>query len=171
MNLSRSLIVLALVTAAAVLIPLRRARAAFAPCAAVPGATPAPRGSMRRRPNRPIALPKVQPPAPRQDLNASTTSTAPRVGKARRRSVTSGPRHNATRDATRHATGHSCCPSVTKASAHDAPGGDAGDCVVETAPRAWRQERVSSRISTSRAAAVTQAVADVPKPPPKQACL
>jgi hypothetical protein len=166
MKLSRSLIVLALVTAAAVLIPLRRARAAFAPCAAVAGTTPAPRGSMRRRPSRPSPVPRVQPPAHRQDVSVSTTTATPRVGKARRRGVTDAP----ARDAARQAAAH-CGLSVTKAPGHDAPGGDAGDCVVDAAPRPSRQDQVSSRVPTSRAAAATQAVADVPKPPPKQAAL
>src|SRR5690349_1285613 len=67
MKFSRSLIVLALVTAAAVLIPLRRARAAFAPVAMAPGATPAPRGSLRRRVSAPRTLKRSQPGADRQD--------------------------------------------------------------------------------------------------------
>jgi hypothetical protein len=166
MKLSRFVIVLALVTAAAVLIPLRRARAAFAPCEAAHRTTPPPRGSMRRRPTRP-APPTVQVPSQRQDVSASTTTSAPRVGKARRRCVTSAA---TARDATRHAATPSG-QSLTKASGHVAPGGDAGDCVVDAAPLHSRQDQVSSPIPAPTATAVTQAVSDVPKPPPKQASL
>src|SRR3954463_13158895 len=77
----KSTIIFALVFAAAVLFPLRKARGAFGPHSAMPGLTNAPRVSMRRRPSRPRPDSRTEPSVVLRDLATCAAATGSAHGR------------------------------------------------------------------------------------------
>ena len=168
MKLFKAVLVLALVSAAAVLIPLRRAQRAFASHAAVPAYAAAPRPSLRRRPGaaRSVAKPRV----------SSEQSAVVESASLRGRATVRTPRRQEKLASAEHRRGdHDTgqrAPSLKgQVSAGATATSEVGDCLVDP-PGATRPSHQSHLLSpVSQLAAASQADCDTPVPPPRTAAL
>jgi hypothetical protein len=169
MKLFKAVLVLALVSAAAVLIPLRRAQRAFASHAAVPAYAAAPRPSLRRRPGtaRSVAKPRVSSEQSAVVESASLRGRATVRTPRRQEKLASAEHRRGDHDTGQRALslkGQSSAGAATATS-------EVGDCLVDP-PGATRPSHQSHLLSpVSQLAAASQADGDTPVPPPRTAAL
>jgi hypothetical protein len=175
--LPKSPIIFAIVFAAAVLVPLRKARGAFGPHSALPGLTSAPRVSMRRRPSRPRPDSRTEPGVLLRDFAtcaaAQGTAVSTTVRTASGKPQAAGRVRLARRFRGAHST-HSTPPhstlkrpsSVSQDSGRT-HGHHDGDRILDRVGCPSRHDQVSTPSPAPRSVAAQQAVGDIPDPPPK----
>ena len=152
------LFVFALVWAAAVLIPLRRAQRVFAALSATSSVTSAPRTGLRRRPK---ALPVVQRDDGTRLTNPSKADTYP---IPRRRLLESSSPHAART----HDRAVQSEQATTSERPHPPVAAD-DDAVIDAPSDRLEPEQLVQRALMVSRVAETQAIADVAAPPPKHA--
>ena len=165
MKVVKALLILALIIAAAVLIPLRRAQRAFASRTAVPAYAVAPRASLRRRPGHAdrVAKPRVR------EEKATVIECA-----VRGRGTVRPPRRQDRSAATEHRRGASetvrQAPSL-KDHARTVGGDDVAPWFVGPAPATRPPQPCLSASPVRTLAVASQADADTPVPPPRTSAL
>jgi hypothetical protein len=180
-TLSKYLIVGALVLAAAVIIPLLRAKRVFAPHTPLAFGNPAPRPSLRRRLNRRQALNPREAAAPRADgaaLASRDTGHLPEshgdVPLPRGRRGRAGAGETVERAESVHlASAHSAIPTHAAAARAVTTAHASAEVSVDFLPpdpvrlRARPEARAVPRATTPPPPLASRDAADVPAPPPR----
>lgn len=165
MNLPRVVLILALVYAAAVLIPLRRAQRLFATRSATLSLSNATRQSLRRRTSGPRLVVRKDVES-QSSTAASRDATPPAVPRRRLASLT------AERRGIEKHQSFEKQQSRQSVSASERPGALAhADCdrIVERDGIDFRPQALSQPALVERLSVATQTVADLSAPPPKHA--
>jgi len=162
----KATVVLLVVSAAAVIIPLRRAQRAFAAISGHSGYSAAQRPLVRRRPSGPRASLRSAQEVQSQKLSAATLVVASRGRRVRTVAAATASKANQPRGERQQPAPQrlaSAAQSADHQSAHH-------DCALLVGARQFpRPERLDASVSSSAMVVTAQAVGDTPVPPPKLA--
>jgi hypothetical protein len=161
MTLLKATLCLTLIFAAAVLFPLRRAQQAFAARTGTTGVTSTGRPKLRRRPGRVILAAHYQ-----GEIEARESAAPVRVKAPRRRRTVSTVAHVRSASPPRHVQKQSAQRQTP--AAHDS--GAAAHCDFAPPGRVTRlpqPECLGTPAANPPLSVTTQAVGDIPEPPPK----
>jgi hypothetical protein len=162
MTLLKAIVCLALIFAAVVLFPLRRAQQAFAPRGAGATVASAPRPKFRRRPGRALAAIRRH-----HAVVASEFATAVKVKAPRRRRTASTVSHVRSAQLSRHAMKPSSPGHAPAAHAADSGATHFDFAPPGRAVRPPEPECARTPVANPPLSVTPQAVGDIPVPPPK----